>query len=149
MTSTANAYRSASLEHASHLDLLLASYDALAQDLRLAGLAAEQGHIAERCRLSGHALLLLGHLESWTQLLQEPALESSLADFYTFLRSELMRSQASPSAEHFSSLALLVCEVRAAWQGKGSKAAAMKDAIPTTAPTAVHGETRVAFSFSA
>lgn len=150
MTTTANAYRAASLEHASHLDLLLASYDALAQDLRLAGLAAEQGHIAERCRLSGHALLLVGHLESWTQLLHEPVLESSLADFYTFVRGELMRSQGSPSAAHFSNLALLVCEVRAAWQGKGSKAAAMQDAAMTKASlTAAHEESRVAFSFSA
>lgn len=145
MTATANAYRSASLEHASHLDLLLASYDALAQDLRLAGIAAEGKHIAERCRLSGHALQLLGHMESWTELLQEPALESSLATFYTFLRGELMRSQNSESAEHFLNLALLVCEVRAAWQGKGSQPITQKNPVSGTLPA----EDRVALSFSA
>lgn len=150
MTTTANAYRAASLEHASHLDLLLASYDALAQDLRLAGLAAEQGQISERCRLSGHALLLLGHLESWTQLLQEPALENSLTNFYSFLRAGLMRNQASPSAENFSNLALLVCEVRASWQGKGTRTAAEKSTAIYAAPSPVMGgEGRVALSFSA
>ncbi len=147
MTTTANAYRAASLEHASHLDLLLASYDALAQDLRLAGVAAEGGHIAERCRRSGHALQLLGHLESWTELLGEPALESSLATFYTFVRGELMRSQGYEIAEHFTHLALLVCEVRAAWQGKGSQNTTQKNLAGSVA--ALPAEGRVALSFSA
>ena len=145
MTNTANAYRSASLAHATHLDLLLASYDALAQDLRLAGQAAEQGQIAERCRLSGHALLLLGHLESWTPLLQEPALEDGLTSFYSFIRGELLRSQGAQTAAQFADLALVVCEVRAAWHGKAG-AALTKSApvVPLSSP-----EDRVAFSFSA
>lgn len=122
MTTTAQAYRSASLQHASHLDLLLAAYDALAQDLRLAGLAAETGSIAERCSRSNHALLLVGHLESWTAFLGDTALEANLAQFYTFVRNEVMKNQDTRAGDAFASLALRVCEVRAAWQQKGTEA---------------------------
>lgn len=119
MTMTAHTYRAAALEGASHLGLLLATYDVLAEDIRLAGEAAAAAHIEERCRLSGHAALLLGHLESWVPLLEEPVLETSLIRFYAHIRSELMRLQTSVDGEGFADLALQVGETRAAWQHKG------------------------------
>ena len=70
MTTTARTYRSAATEGATHLGLLLATYDVLADDIRLAGEAAAKGLIEDRCRLSGHANVLLGHLESWVPLLE-------------------------------------------------------------------------------
>lgn len=148
MTTTAQAYRSASLEHASHLDLLLATYDVLAQDLRLAGAAASNSNIAERCRLSGHALTLLGHLESWTTLLAEPALEISLAQFYRFVRAQIMSNQNADGPHCFTDLALFVCEVRAAWHGRGTQA---HSAPPTVLDKSADysPQARVSFSCSA
>jgi len=41
------------------MDMLLACYDALAEDIRLAGKSAGKGDVAGRCRYSEHALLLI------------------------------------------------------------------------------------------
>ena len=119
MTTTARTYRSAATEGATHLGLLLATYDVLADDIRLAGDAAAKGLIEERCRLSSHATLLLGHLESWVPLLGDPVLETSLIRFYAFMRAELMRLQSETEGGAFADLALQVGETRAAWQQKG------------------------------
>lgn len=121
MTSTARTYRSAATEGASHLGLLLATYDVLADDIRLSGEAAAAGRIEERCRFSGHAALLLGHLESWVPLLEDPVLETSLIRFYAFVRSELMRLQGDVKNDRFFDLALQVGETRAAWQQRGNE----------------------------
>lgn len=119
MTTTARTYRSAATEGATHLGLLLTTYDVLTDDIRLAGEAAAKGFIEERCRLSGHATLLLGHLESWVPLLRDPVLETSLIRFYAFMRAELMRLQSETASAGFADLALQVGETRAAWQQKG------------------------------
>lgn len=125
MTSTARQYHAATLEGATHLGLLLATYDVLAEHIRLAGKAAEAKQIEERCRLSDKANVLIGHLESWVPLLSEPALEASLTSFYTFLRGDLLRLQQTSDKRDFEDLALTICEMRAVWQQKG-------DIPPTT-----------------
>lgn len=119
MTSTARHYHAATLEGASHLGLLLATYDVLAEDIRLAGQAAERNDIEERCRLSHHANLLLGHLESWVPLLEEPVLQASLISFYNLLRVELLQLQQTAARQGFEDLALTICEMRAVWQRRG------------------------------
>lgn len=121
MTQSLRAYRSSVTEAATHLDLLIAVYDALAEDVRLAGNAAGTGRIAERCRRSLHALQLVGHLESWVPLLEEPVLQESLNSFYAYLRSELIRLQSATDTNDFPALAMRICETRAAWQQKRSQ----------------------------
>lgn len=118
MRSSVNAYRVSNMEGATHLDVLLACYDALAEDIQLAGIAAEGGDIAARCRHSQHALLLLGHLESWIPLLENDEIEQSLRDFYVFLRKELLCLQSSIASSAFADLAMRICETRAVWQKK-------------------------------
>ena len=120
MNQSLDLYRSSSLAGATHIDLLIATYDGLAEDLRLAGEAAESGDIAERCRWTHHAMLLLGHLESWLPFLQERALEDTLSRFYVFLRGEMLRLQTGASRGRFLELAMHVCEARAAWQQRRS-----------------------------
>lgn len=130
MLGSARNYRAATIEGTSHLGLLLATYDVLAEDLRLAGVAAAAGNIAERCRLSGHAVLLLGHLESWVPLLEDSVLETGLIRFYAFIRSEIMRLQTTSTSDGFSDLAMQVGETRAAWQQKGSDLRAVRGPEP-------------------
>lgn len=120
MTSSVRAYRSSSTEGATHLDILLACYDALAEEIRMAGEAAAKDDIAARCRHSQKALLLIGHLESWVSLLDDPALAGGLVSFYEYLRTEILQLQAGSDLDKFISLAFVVCETRAAWQKKRS-----------------------------
>lgn len=123
---SARAYRSVAAESTTHIGLLIATYDAIAEDLRLAGVAAGKSDIAERCRRSQHAMLLLGHLESWVPLLNEKPLEVALTRFYEYVRAEILRLQTATEATGFSELAMRICETRAVWQKK------QENAVPTT-----------------
>lgn len=114
------AYRNSVTEGATHIDILLACYDSLAEDIRLAGKYAAKGDIAARCRHSEHALLLIGHLESWVSLLGDSELADSLTNFYGYLRVEILHLQLSAERSKFVDLALVVCETRAVWQKKQS-----------------------------
>lgn len=111
-------YQQASASGATHIGLLTIVYDALARDLHDAGQCLKKGDIAGRCNHSNHALLLLGHLESWADCLGDTALTASLNEFYEFLRTQILRIQQDTSAETFNSLASLIAETRAAWQSK-------------------------------
>jgi flagellin-specific chaperone FliS len=123
MTNNLHAYRTSSAEGATYIGLLLSVYDALAEDLRFAGDAAANGDISCRCRYSQHALLLLGHLESWVPLLEDDAvLQESLTLFYTYLRSQILGLQVAGEEEGFAELAMKICETRAVWQKKQSQA---------------------------
>src|SRR5579875_263760 len=122
MTSSLQAYRNSAAHGATHLDILLLCYDALAQDIRQAGVSAERNDIPGRCRDSEHALLLLGHLESWIDALDDANLRDSLSAFYEYIRLELLRCQAANQSDPFFKLAMLICETRAVWQRKQSPA---------------------------
>ena len=112
------AYRQAAASGATQIGLLMIVYDALAQDLRMAGSAVRKNDIAGRCQFSNHALLLLGHLESWVEHLGDPALTSTLNQFYGFLRARVLELQASSEDSEFDALADIVLGTRAAWQRK-------------------------------
>jgi flagellin-specific chaperone FliS len=118
--STVSAYRISAIEGATHLDVLLACYDALAEDIRLAGEASAAGDIAARCGYSQHALLVLGHLQDWIPLLEDASLQESLACFYQYLRQEILRLQSPALRSEYAPLAMRVCETRAVWQKKMS-----------------------------
>src|ERR1700757_4914615 len=120
MTSSLRAYRASPTEGATHIHILLAFYDALVEDIRLAGKFAVKGDVVSRCRHSERALLLIGHLESWVSLLDDHELAESLTNFYQYLRAEVLWLQISSELERFMALALVVCETRAAWQSKQS-----------------------------
>lgn len=120
MTASVRAYRASGTEGATHIDILLACYDALAEDIQFAGKFASQGDIAARCRRSERALLLIGHLESWVTLLDDADLAAGLASFYEYLRAEILRLQLSTDLDDYMNLVLAVCETRAAWQKKHS-----------------------------
>lgn len=120
MSKSVRAYRSSAIEGATHIDILLACYDALAEEIRFAGNFAAKGDIAARCHHSQRALLLIGHLESWVSLLDDPDLSTSLARFYEYLRAEILRLQSSGKSDEFVNLALVVCQTRATWQKKQS-----------------------------
>ncbi len=119
---SSSAYRSAAADGATYTDMLLLVYDAITKDLLQAGQAAERMQVEARCRHSNHALLLVGHVESWVDLLDDPKLVSSLVLFYGMLRTRILQLQQSNSSAEFQDLANFVCEARAAWQRKQQNA---------------------------
>jgi flagellin-specific chaperone FliS len=151
MKNSARSYRTSAAEGATHIGVLLSTYDTLAEDMCLAGQAVANSDIATRCRYSNHATLLLGHLESWVPLLDDVVLQESLTRFYAYLRAELLRLQASPNESAFSDLAMRVCETRAVWQKKQSQRPApiqpAEAEIPPPKVTETAAESR--FSWSA
>lgn len=118
MFSSGTYYRRAAGEGATYIGLVIVVYDTLAGDLRRAGEAAAHGEIGARCEATNHALLLLGHLESWAESLEEEALRASLGQFYGYLRAQTIALQVSARSEGFEELAALVEGTRAAWQHK-------------------------------
>lgn len=142
----ARLYRSASADGTTLLDLLLSLYDALAEDLRLIAEAAGAGDIAVRCAHSQHALLLIGHLESWIPDLCEPSVQEGLARFYSYLRLELIRLQATPEKQSFIRLTAQVGQIRAAWHERFWRAQTAPSSTPASLP---HGSEPARLSFSA
>ena len=116
--STTSLYRQVAAEGATYIGLLTVVLDSLAEDVRLAGIAATRGDIPGRCSASNHAFLLLGHLESWADEMDEPALKTSLLSFYCYVRNALIALQAETNEQRFRDLAIHVTQLRAAWQAK-------------------------------
>lgn len=150
MTRSVRAYRNSATEGATHIDILLACYDALAEDVRIAGKCAAKGDVAGRCRHSERAILLIGHLESWISLLDDSELATSVESFYGYLRAEILGLQCCTELDKFMDLALLVCETRAAWQKKQSAGLLQTDGdMETLHPTANSDDTTLRFQVSA
>jgi flagellin-specific chaperone FliS len=115
------AYQSASAEGATQIGLLKLVYDRLAHDLRTAAEAARRNDISARCAASNHALLLLGHLESWVEYLDDVKLSASLRQFYQLLRTRALHLQRNGSGVDFEQLAAFVVGARVAWDTKESE----------------------------
>lgn len=150
-TPSATLYRSAAAEGATYIGSLLLVYDGIANDLRRAAEALTRNDIAGRCNASNHALLLLGHLESWAKSMEDPALETSLLQFYSYLRAQTLTLQNNAEPEQFHELARLVSETRAAWQQKeaASQNTIAVDVLTVPPPRHTDAEDRPRLSWSA
>lgn len=121
MRQTELAYRKVAAEGANLVGLIVALYDTLAGDLKRASEAISRGDIEGRCKESNHAILVLGHLESWIDS-GDPALGATLSQFYAYLRGEILRAQSDHSGVRLEALIPLVLDTRAAWQQRSSVA---------------------------
>ena len=115
---TSLAYQSAAADGATHIGLLVIVYNAIAGYLLRSAEAVRANDIELRCSSSGHVLLLLGHLESWLDCIDDAAIVASLRAFYAMLRARILQLQAAPQAHQFEELASLVSETRATWEAK-------------------------------
>ena len=112
------AYRQAAASGATQVGLLIVVYDAFTEDLRRVGDCVRIQDVAGRCRFSTHALLLLGHLESWIDNVGDARLASALSQFYGFLRARIAELQRKAEGQEVDALADIVLGTRAAWQHK-------------------------------
>ncbi len=113
-----SAYHFAAGAGATQAGLTQLVYTHLAQDLLHAAEAIRNGHIQVRCAASNHALMLLGHVESWSAELEDPGLAQSLRAFYTMLRICVLQSQTASDPLLLEESAQRVLEMRAVWQAK-------------------------------
>lgn len=115
---TALAYQGAAAEGATHIGLLVLVYNSIVGDLLRAADAVRNSDIGVRCSSSAHALTLLGHVESWLDVLDDADLVVSLRVFYSTVRARIMQLQAAPDASQLENLANLISETGVAWKIK-------------------------------
>ncbi|SEF63455.1 flagellar biosynthetic protein FliS [Bryocella elongata] len=112
----ANSYRQSAIAGATPIGLVIALYDKLASDLRLAVEAMRQEDIEARCIALNHATLVLGQLQDWVNLESGDPLAMSLANFYQIIRARMLEASLKKSASLLEAQIELVLQVRGAWQ---------------------------------
>jgi flagellar protein FliS len=110
------AYRRAATQHASTVGLVVALYDTLIGDLQRAAAAMHQEDIAERSLQIKHGFAVLTQLNTLVDPQNGGATAVQLTRFYEHLRREMLRAQFVRNAAILEQAALLVMEVREAWQ---------------------------------
>lgn len=114
----AYSYRQSSISGATPIGLVIALYDKLASDLRMAVEAMREDDIEARCTALNHATLVLGQLQDWVNVDAADPLSRSLVDFYQILRSRMLEASLKKSPELLEAQIELVLQVRSAWQQK-------------------------------
>ena len=110
------SYRKSAIEGASSIGLIIALFDTLAGDLRRASAAIRKGDIEKRCKELDHASLVLGQLESWVDREKGGDSAQTLAQFYGYLRAQMMEASVSQSAAVLDAQIEMILHVRSAWQ---------------------------------
>jgi flagellar biosynthetic protein FliS len=110
------AYRKTAIQGTSGLVLLVAIFDALAEDLRRAAQAERNNDIEKRCREANHAIQIIAFLEDRLQYGDGGALADQLRAFYRTLRRKLLQAQINRSPEQLDELMRAVLKIREAWQ---------------------------------
>jgi flagellar protein FliS len=116
MMTTGLSYRKSAIEGASPIGLMIALFDTLVGDLGRAAAALRRNDIEARCREVNHALLVLGHLESWVDRANGGEQAETLARFYASLRARMLEASAKKSATILDSQIEMILKVRSAWQ---------------------------------
>lgn len=132
MYSTELAYRRSAAADSNCLGVLIALYDTLAGDLRRAAEAQRNSNIETRSREIQHALLVMGHLETWVNNGTGGPLAQQLLAFYARLRVRLMEGEIKRSAEILLQQMASVLEIREYWQKQNEAETSSLSAIMAT-----------------
>jgi flagellar secretion chaperone FliS len=137
ISDAALAYRQVSGQNPVRLVILL--YEQLIDDLRRCVVALQSNEIEKRTVEMGHALLVLGHLQSALDLEKGGDVALNLERFYTLLRSSLLEAQAHASAAPLQEQISHLISLREAWlEVERTSAAASQD---QRAPSTVDEDT--------
>ena len=110
------AYRKTAIRGTSGFGLLIAIFDALAEDLRRAAQAERNNDIEKRCHAANHAVYIIGFLEDRLLHGDGGPLADQLRAFYRTLRRKLLQAQIERSADQLEELMIAVLKIREAWQ---------------------------------
>jgi flagellar biosynthetic protein FliS len=129
------AYRKTAIQGTSGLGLLVAIFDALAEDLRRAAQAERNNDLEKRCHETNHAVQVIGFLEDRLLHGDGGPLADQLRAFYRTLRRKLFQAQIDRSAEQFEDLMSAVLKIREAWQKADQrKVASGSEILPASMP---------------
>jgi flagellar biosynthetic protein FliS len=138
MTPADLAYRTTAAQDSSGFGLLIALYDTLAGDLRRAAAAQRASNLEKRARELKHALMVVAHLENWTEG-QGGELAQKLLRFYAQTRRIILQAQAKQSAQMLEDQMNETLRIREIWQQIDQRREADGPEILPPAPTPRYG----------
>jgi len=110
-----SVYREIDMQGATPLQLVVALYDAILQDIRAAIAAQRHNDIEERSAQVKHCLLTLAQLQGRLDFERGGEVAQNLDRFYSMIRGKLLEASIKASAEAFALIADMVATVRSAW----------------------------------
>jgi flagellar secretion chaperone FliS len=113
--SVQQTYREAAVRGASPVGLVVRLYEQIIEDLRQAAIALEQNAIERRTKHIGHAILVIGHLQSPLDFAKGGKVAKDLEHFYNVLRQNLVQVQFYPSKRALTQQITDLLAVREAW----------------------------------
>jgi flagellar protein FliS len=147
-----SVYREIDLQSATPLQIVVALYDAILQDLRGAIAAQKHNDIEERTAQVKHCLLTVTQLQGRLDFERGGEVAKNLDRFYSMIRGKLLEASIKASDDAFAAIAEMVMTVRSAWneaateqlkqQRRERAPNGIPDAIPVSAATdesATHG----------
>ncbi len=135
-----SVYREIDIQGATPLQLVVALYDAVLQDIRGAIAAQKHNDIEERTAQVKHCLLALAQLQGRLDFERGGEVAKNLDRFYSTVRGKLLEASIKASAEAFAAIADMVMTVRSAWneaateQLKQQRRESAPDGIPDAPP---------------
>jgi flagellar secretion chaperone FliS len=136
------AYRQASGQAPSPVRLVILLYEQLIEDLRQSTIALRSHDVEKRTADIGHALLIIGRLQSALDLEEGGEVASNLEHFYTLLRASLLDAQAHASLEVLNQQISHLLALREAWI-EVEKTSRSSSASQADAPTVNTGDWNV------
>jgi flagellar protein FliS len=110
-----SVYRETEIQGATPLQLVVALYDAILQDLRAAMAAQKHNDIEERTKQVNHCLLTVAQLQGRLDFERGGEVAQNLDRFYSLVRGKLLEASIKASADAFAAIADMVATVRSAW----------------------------------
>ncbi len=136
-------YQEVDIQGASPLQLVVALYDAVLQDIRGATAAQKHNDIEERTAQVKHCLLTVAQLQGRLDFERGGEVAQNLDRFYSMVRGKLLEASIKASPEAFAAIADMVTTVRGAWneaateqlkqQRRDSEVRTIPDALPPPA----------------
>jgi flagellar protein FliS len=112
----ARAYRESAVRGASPVGLIVVLYEEIIRSIRKAQRALALGKIEDRSNALGHAIQVVGHLQTVLDFEKGGALARELATFYTLARAKLLELNVRPQERLIEDLAAEFATMKAAWQ---------------------------------
>lgn len=110
-----SVYREIEIQGATPLQLVVALYDVVLQDIRRAMEAQKQNDVEARTTHVKHCLMAIGQLQGRLDFERGGEVAKNLDQFYSTVRGKLLEASIKSSVEIFSAIAGIVIPVRSAW----------------------------------
>ena len=110
-----SVYREIDIQGATPLQIVVALYDAILQDIRGAMAAQKHNDIEERGTQVKHCLLVVAQLQGRLDFENGGEVAKNLDRFYSTVRGKLLEASIKASADAFAAIADMVMPIRSAW----------------------------------